>query len=161
MNAQDPFEAELRRVKPAAPPQDFLLRLRATHLSPRTRRTFVHDSAPIGLWRFLLRWVVPATAAVVVGVVVWRAGFPVGPGVSKFERGTIASTPGLNANDVEIDRELVGSFDAVARLPGGEPVRFRCQEWVDQVVWRDRERGVLVEQRTPRMEIVPVRYETY
>jgi hypothetical protein len=62
---------------------------------------------------------------------------------------------------VQIDQALVWSFDAVARLPSGEPIRFRCREWMDQVVLSDRDRGVVFEQRAPRVEVVPVRFETY
>jgi hypothetical protein len=67
----------------------------------------------------------------------------------------------IKADDVEINQELVSSFDTVARLPGGEPVRFRCQKWMDQTVINDKARGLTIEQRTPRLEIVPVRFETY
>ena len=67
----------------------------------------------------------------------------------------------LKADTVEIAREWVGSFDAVARMPGGEPVRFRCREWTDAVVWRDSAHGIVVEQRTPRLEVVPVSFDTY
>ena len=56
---------------------------------------------------------------------------------------------------------MVASFDAVARLPGGEPVRFRCREWADDVVVRDPARGIVIERRTPRLEVVPVSIETY
>jgi hypothetical protein len=73
----------------------------------------------------------------------------------------VFAKPTLKTDDVEIDRRLVAAYDAVAQLPGGEPVRFHCREWADNVVLRDQVRGVVIEQRTPRMEIVPVRIETY
>jgi hypothetical protein len=69
--------------------------------------------------------------------------------------------PTLKADEVVIDRKLLASFDTVANLPDGEPVRFRCREWVDAVTLRDSGRGVEVEQRTPRLEVVPVSFETY
>jgi hypothetical protein len=69
--------------------------------------------------------------------------------------------PPLKADSVQIDEQLVGAFDAVGRLPSGEPVRFHCREWMDNVVLRDKTRGVVIEQRTPRVEVVPVRFETY
>jgi hypothetical protein len=56
---------------------------------------------------------------------------------------------------------LVAAFDAVARLPDGQPVRFRCREWSDGVVLRDSARGIVIEQRMPRLEVVPVSFETY
>jgi hypothetical protein len=73
----------------------------------------------------------------------------------------VTVTPPLKADSVQIDEQLVGAFDAVGRLPNGEPVRFHCREWMDNVVLRDKTRGVVIEQRTPRVEVVPVRFETY
>jgi hypothetical protein len=73
----------------------------------------------------------------------------------------VPKKPTLKADRVEIDRQLVGAFDAVARLPSGEPIRFRCRQWMDQVVFRDSSRGVVVEKRSPRLEVVPVGFETY
>ena len=72
-----------------------------------------------------------------------------------------ASAPALNADQVEIDRQLIGSFDAVANMPEGEPVRFRFQQWMDAVTLRDSVRGIEVVQRTPRIEVVPVSFATY
>jgi hypothetical protein len=67
----------------------------------------------------------------------------------------------LKADAVEIDKPLVAAFDTVARLPGGEPVRFRCREWNDHLVMRDSARGVVFEQDVSRIEVVPVSIETY
>jgi hypothetical protein len=75
--------------------------------------------------------------------------------------GSAEPRPALKADDVEFDQQLVAAFDAVARLPGGQPVRFRCREWADAVVLRDSARGIVIEQRTPRLEVVPVSFETY
>ena len=63
--------------------------------------------------------------------------------------------------DVEIDRQLVALFETVAKLPSGVPVRLRCQEWTDDVVLRDSARGLVIERRTPRLEVVPVSLETF
>jgi hypothetical protein len=60
-----------------------------------------------------------------------------------------------------VDQELVSTFDVVATLPGGEPVRFRCRKWKDQLVMTDKTRGVEFEENSPRVEVVPVRFETY
>jgi hypothetical protein len=49
----------------------------------------------------------------------------------------------------------------VAHLPNGEPVRFLCREWRDEVILRDPARGIVIERQTPRLEVVPVRFETY
>jgi hypothetical protein len=74
---------------------------------------------------------------------------------------TAASEPILKADEVEVDQELLGSFEAVADLPDGEPVRFRCRQWIDEVTFRDSARGVEVVQRVPRMEVVPVSFASY
>lgn len=111
------------------------------------------------LWT-VVRWLVPVAASVAIGAVIWRVSMPADPNPTASNQ-VLATAPHLKADDVRIGRELVSSFDAVAQLPSGEPIRFRCQEWVDQVVWRDTHRGVQVEQRIPRFEVVPVRFETY
>jgi hypothetical protein len=90
----------------------------------------------------------------VISAILWRANLPAG------RRPELASTP-VKADDVRIDQQLVSTFDAVALLPTGEPVRFRCREWMDEVVLRDSRRGVEVARRVPRVEVVPVRFETY
>ena len=73
---------------------------------------------------------------------------------------SVAAAP-LKPDSVQIGKELVSSFDAVATLPGGEPVRFRCQQWVNTVVVDDTKRGLLMQSRTPRVIVVPVGLETY
>ena len=67
----------------------------------------------------------------------------------------------MKADDVHVDEELVSSYDVVAKLPGGEPVRFRCRQWRDQWSVTDTNRGVEIVQNNPRVEVVPVRFETY
>ncbi len=173
------FEAELRKLAPARPPAQLMARLvelrpgllerpsesptvlRAPHQHGPTTLPRPSPLAPHPFCPVFLRWLVPATAigAVVVTSLVWRpfspkpqqrAGLPAGP-----------AKPALEADAVEIDRELVASFDAIARLPSGLPVRLRCREWADEVVLRDTARGIVIEQRAPRLEIVPVSFETY
>ena len=67
----------------------------------------------------------------------------------------------MKADNVEIVEQLVATFDAVAHLPDGAPVRFRCSEWFDDVVLRDSSRGILIQHRMPRLEVEPVSFETY
>jgi len=56
---------------------------------------------------------------------------------------------------------LVATFDAVGQLPDGEPIRLRCRQWRDEVILRDSARGVVIERQSPRLEVVPVKFETY
>jgi hypothetical protein len=175
-NDLERLEDHLRSVSPAVPPANFLQRLKAevpTRVAERRAQTaftsppakpqrtaapeLVSTSkpAPWSSWPpLLMRWLVPAAAVMVVGVLIWRANLPAGRGLET------ARTP-LRADDVRIDQQLVSTFDAVAPLPSGEPVRFRCREWVDEVVLRDSRRGVEVTRRVPRVQVVPVRFETY
>ena len=155
------FEAELRRLAPARPPAALLERLAATS-QPRPARnpqlSSIHNQ--LSGWR-LLRWLVPATAvgAAAAILLVGRS-----PGPASHRRADLPvapAQPGLKADDVEFDQQLVASFDAVAQMPDGQPVRFRCREWADAVVLRDSARGIEIEQRTPRLEVVPVRFEIY
>jgi hypothetical protein len=99
-----------------------------------------------------------AVAVTVAGLLVPRAKLP--PGRSA-EKKRAAAAYGLQANDVQVDQELVSSYDVVAKLPGGEPVRFRCRAWRDQWSVTDTNRGVEIVQESPRVEVVPVRFETY
>jgi hypothetical protein len=175
-NELERFEAELRGTGASRPPVEFVQRLksevpalvaerraqndlaaRSARVEAPVTREAVGASEP-GVWRgwwpVILRWLAPAAAVVVVGTIVWRANLPAGHPPQR------ARAP-LRADDVRIDQELVSTYDTVATLPSGEPVRFRCREWMDEVVLRDSRRGVEVARRVPRVEVVPVRFETY
>jgi hypothetical protein len=139
------FEAELRHHQPAPPPAELLARLRAARTVPSPGPA--KSTAKLrDLWLALRWWLAPAAAVLVAALLILRAHLP---------------TPEVKADDIQIQRELVNSFDTVAKLPSGEPVRFRCREWVDEVTLRDKTRGLVLERRSPRVEVVPVRFETY
>jgi hypothetical protein len=105
-----------------------------------------------------LRWVMAATPVVVAAILFFRmASRPGGDPRKSSPTGSPTSKP----NAVQVDHALVSSFDAVAELPDGEPVRFRCRKWMDDVVMRDPSSGVVIEHSSPRLEVVPVRFETY
>ena len=154
---QEWFEAELRRLRPARVPDELASRLSTPPPAPefasrRRARILPTDS---GSW---LRWLAPATALALTLLIV----------LSQVNRGrksglpaTAAPVAGLKADQVEVDRQWLGSFDAVADMPDGEPVRFRFQQWIDAVTLRDSVRGVEVVQRVPRIEVVPVSFATY
>lgn len=156
------FVEELRRLKPAPPPQDFLDRLAdVTSMASERSNSRVPTSIFAIRWSALLPWFAPtAGAAIVILFLVQR--LTSGPDQSSTGPPLISSTkPVLKADAIEIDRQLVASFDTVARMPGGEPVRFRFREWTDALILRDSARGVVIEQRIPRFEIVPVSFEVY
>ena len=155
------FEAELGRLRPARPPEHLVERLAQT-LSKAPRRMAAGDRparsdvALTWLWRLLPL----AGAAAALTLLLLREPRPP-PGQPARPALRASTLPTLQADGVEIDRHLITSFDAVARLPGGEPIRFRCQEWMDGLVLRDSARGIEIEHRQPRLEIVPVGYEAY
>jgi hypothetical protein len=107
----------------------------------------------------VLRYFIPTAAAAALTVMIWRH-------TSRNGRVTTpdSETPTVavhKTDDVQIAEDLVSSFDTVATLPTGEPVRFQCQRWVDKVTLTDTTRGLVVEERRPRVEVVPVRFEIY
>ncbi|HUD45993.1 MAG TPA: hypothetical protein VMR33_04140 [Candidatus Baltobacteraceae bacterium] len=156
---QERYEAELRRTPPARLPEQFLARLKAAKPSVETMRPEHPQRVVItpGWWR-TWPWLAPALAAAVAGLLVVRANFR--PGTTA-KIAPPAATYGLMVDDVQVDHELVSSYDVVAKLPSGEPVRFHCRKWNDQLVLIDTNGGVQIEQNSPRVEVVPVRIETY
>lgn len=158
------FEAELRQIKPVKLPEELGIRLRALD-SPNFARAPRTTSPPLatpGIVQ-ILRWLIPATALIVITLALWpgkRTGNQ--QGVETSAPAIASTAPALlKADNIQIGKELVSSFDTVATLPGGEPVRFRVQQWMEQVVVDDKSQGLLVESRMPRVVVVPVRFETY
>jgi hypothetical protein len=160
MNELGPFETELRELKPVKPPAEFMSRLSEVlaDMAPATKPPAVLPARRLA-WPSLFRWLAPAMALGMVLVSLnWHVGSPTKNGVP-LPSPAVTST--LKADHVEIDRNLIGDFDAVARMPGGEPVRFRCREWADEVVLHDSTLGITIERRMPRLEVIPVSLETY
>jgi hypothetical protein len=154
------IEEGLRQIRPAAMPQDLMKRLRAAKLEmqpasrPAPLRNLRRANWFAG-WRGLAVAAGPAVAMVLLlAWLVPRA--PQSPAKIK-----ISAARGIKANAVRVGHSLMASFDAVAQLPGGEPVRFHCRQWQDDVVIHDDAQGVVISQSTPRVEVVPVRFETY
>jgi hypothetical protein len=165
---QNRFEAELREIKVARLPEDFRSRLLAG--APPTKASPVRRPwpAPVALgWQRVLRFFLPTAAAAVLTVIVVhqalqrRPAVPVSPARLQADAAQSSAAVSPQANDVEIAKELVSSVDMLATLPTGEPVRFQYQRWVDKVTLTDKSRGLVVEERTPRVEFIPVRFETY
>jgi hypothetical protein len=158
---QDSFETELRRLPPAKLPEEFAERLADARPDVAQWRPAPCARSPQLARRLRwLRWLAPATAAAagLVALVLWLNA---PDRTISNHPARAAAPPALRADDVEIDRQLIGAFEAVATLPDGEPVRIRCREWLDEVILRDTARGVAIEQRTPRFEIIPVCFETF
>ncbi len=152
------LETELRSLSPADPPPELLERLVAARPRPvLATAPDVTGREPGFSWADVLNWLMPATtvAALVIGGLVLLA-----PHRGKAPAG-VASAPSAPEETVEIDRQLLASYDAIAQLASGEPVRFHCQEWDEKVTVRDPVRGIAIERRIPRLEVTPVSLETY
>jgi len=156
---QDEFEAELRRIKPAEVPRPLLKRLILTRPKAvcRTDEPASRPAAFASL-ALILRWAGAVTGVGMAAFISWRSINL--PGFNSAKPDT-RPAGGLKADGVEVDQRLVSSFDTVARLPGGEPVRFRVQNWMDRVVLKDRNRGIVIDHSNPRVEVVPVSLEVY
>jgi hypothetical protein len=164
------FEAELRKIKASPAPEALISRLLAVRSTPRLSVVDrVHPKPQGYAWMRLLRWLAPATAlGMLLFISLVRHSPPgatrtgINPEQAKHVSAPLSSTvKPAETDEIEIGKTLLATFDAIAELPSGEPVRFRCQEWADTMVFRDRARGIAVERSTPRLEIVPVSLETY
>ncbi len=163
---EEKFEAELKRLSPAKLPEDFMTHLLAAEPArapARAQAEVSRQGTAVLNWARLLRWLVPSGAVAALAVVLFQGSLSLGPRTpqDKGQVGFTANPPGLKADAVQINEQLISSFDAVAKLPTGEPVRFRFQKWMDDVVLSDKDRGLVVENRTPRIEVIPVGFETY
>ncbi|HEX4348793.1 MAG TPA: hypothetical protein VH251_00325 [Verrucomicrobiae bacterium] len=153
----DKLEAGLRRIPPTAAPPELMERLRAarTKIQPKERRVLrrvFRWSDLFAGWRGLALG--SAAAVLLLGWLILRP-------MAGTSRPNSSVRPVTTADTVQVGHSLMASFDAVAQLPGGEAVRFRCREWQDDVVIHDKVNGVVISQSTPRVELVPVRFETY
>lgn len=148
---QEDFQNELSRVQPGKAPEELMHRIMASlpPEQPRRRPANSVETDSEAWWMPWMRWLAPVGAVGLVLFITFRQ-FPM-----------IAQAHVISADSVELDQELKSSFDAVGELPNGEPIRFRCLQWEDTAVFRDTGRGVVLEQRTPRLEIVIVDFDTY
>jgi hypothetical protein len=172
---QERLEAELQGLRPNRPPAELMGRLVAGRPALNLQRKANSGSAGRrSWWKYfrrprlavsggdvarLWRWVVPAAGLAVALLLLWRFNPPHNRAAGANP--AAAGEASIKADDVRIDQELVSTFDAVAPLPNGEPVRFRCQEWMDNVVLQDSVTGVVIEQRIPRVEVVAAQFDTY
>ena len=160
---QELFEAELPRLKPARPSEEFMARLAATPPKPRAQAQNcfrLRREAP-SWWRWSFRWLAPAAVTATLAAALLAGRWPKSIAHSLPHVAMNPATPLVQHDDVEIDRQLVAAYDAVAQLPDGEPVRLLCREWRDKVTLRDPAKGIVIERQTPRLEVVPVSYDTY
>ena len=155
------FESELRRLKPAPLPDKLQSRLEdLAPTAPAGQEIRQPSRSAVPAWWLWLRWLAPATAVLLAVTVFISQGGRLRnlnsapPAISK-------SVPALKADQIEIDQQLLGSFDTVAEMPDGEPVQMRVNQWMDEVTLRDSTTGVEVLQRIPRIKVVPVSFAVY
>jgi len=156
------FEKELQTLRPAKPSPQLLEQIRV-----QLRAESKPASDPVRLatfqlrWHLAWRWLVPASAlAAIVAFVLFAQSAARRPETLPQPR-TASKQPTLKADKVEIERQLVADFETITETPGGQPMRFRCEQWLDRIRLRDSAAGLTIERTTPRVEIVPVRFETY
>lgn len=145
------LEAELRALAAARPPRRLLNKV-LERLSPGE----VEDSG--WHWRDALNWLIPALG---IGLIVVLVLFLPSAWVPRPAAHLPMVNTSLKSEPIEIDHELLANYDAVGRLPDGRPVRFHCAQWVDKVSFSDAAAGFRIERTTPRLEIVPIDFETY
>src|SRR5262249_30612893 len=103
------FEAELRRIQPAKLPDDFAERLVAAQPGlPGSSERAPRASQPVRWWT-LISWFVPTTAsaAALVALAIWLKA---SQRRTSMPPSTAAVPSALRADDVEIDRQLIGTF---------------------------------------------------
>jgi len=153
---QERLETALRQVAPAVPPDDLITRINIAMAGSRTGRQPQAPAVRVNKWFgawYRLTLAVPVAAVVLL----WLAFRPVSPAMPDISQKAHVLKP----NHVQVGHSLVASFDTVAEVPGAAPVRFHCREWEDNVVVNDDVHGVVISKTTPRVEIIPVRFETY
>lgn len=151
------IEKELERLSPAPLPAEFEKRLYAARpvmADPQLHRSLQPSSS---VWRILrLRWIAPAFATAVA--IIWFC-LPRQSTVSNSPAISEARFTRLTVDRVEIDRQLIDAFEGLAQMPDGQPLRFRCYDWVEHVRLCDSIQNVVFERNEPHREIIPVRYD--
>jgi hypothetical protein len=166
------FETELKKLRPAKAPEELITRLMEGRQDAPVPTPTRNDGGahPGLLWKRILWGLAPACAALVlVGVLLnsHRSG------PTRAERTSTAPEPPVQVTSapeaapdepedaLEIDRYLVASFETVAESPERGPVRLRVDQWLDTVVFKDADTGIAIERHIPRVQVVPVRLESY
>lgn len=168
----DVFETELKKLRPAKAPEELVTRLldgRQHAPVPRPTRNEGRAHRELS-WRRILWVLAPACAALVLLGVLLNSERG---GPTRAERSSKAPEPPVRTTSapeaapkeledaLEIDRYLVASFETVAESPERGPVRLRVDQWLDTVVFRDADTGIAIERHIPRVQVVPVRFESY
>lgn len=155
------FEKELADMRPARPPEALMRRLVEARPKMGRSYSFLSLRQP-GNWPLRVRWATAGAAALLSIFLAVALSNPKREPVPAPGRQLVkAGRSTLNADNIEIDRQLLASFDTITQMPDGEPVRLRCRQWLDSVVVRDSRRGVEIERQEPRLEVVPIAFETY
>lgn len=139
-------------------PDGFLSRLEelASALRPQPE---IHRTSRdlVSVWCRWFRWLAPATA-VLLAVTVFVSKGGLFRNLKTAPTAISNSPPARKADAVESDQQLANAFDTMAVMANEEPVRMRVHQWMDEVTLRDSATGVEVQQRIPRIKVVPVSY---
>ena len=163
MNDNDPLEEELRRLRPAAPPEAFQQRLLGIVAGrpSRTRDAATPAAPPSGWLAFLWRprtaaWIAAPAFALALAAFPWHRPSPPVPPASR------AAAAGFVPDSITLSQEVLARYDgSIVQRPDGEVVRLICYDRVNRVILKDSRQGSVVEHREPQREIVPVHINIY
>lgn len=168
------LEAELTRLRPAAPTRDFLARVERELSVPIVAPAPVRRPAP--LW-WLLTGVLPAAAAlaVMITVAVRNRPQPPAPTPHPAEETVAVAAPLTSPILTPQPRETPAAFKPVAAenvlyaardeglvtLDDGTPARRERLNYVDTIVWKNPRTNASVRWTVPREEVrvVPVKFQ--
>ena len=158
MNDNDPLEEELRRLRPAVPPEAFQQRLLGVVARPARAR----PAAP-STWRAFLRrprtaaWLAaPAFALALAAAFLWPRPAP------RTVPSSRAAAADFVPDSITMSQEVLARYDgSIVQRPDGEVVRLICYDRVNRVILKDSRQGSVIEHQEPQREIVPVHINVY
>jgi hypothetical protein len=166
------LEAELKRLRPAAPTRDFLARIERELATPIAPPAAAPVRRPAPLW-WLWAGALPAAAALAVMVTLAArnrspsaAPKPVAAPIAAVEKPTVAeqlvaeSTAAFKP--IAAENVLYAARDeGLVTLADGTPARRERLNYVDTFVWKDPRTNASVRWTVPREEVhvVPVKFQ--
>jgi hypothetical protein len=135
----NPLEAELRRMRPAAVPDELTRRIRRELARPAAAR------APAAV-----HWIWAVTVPAAAALAVWLA--PVG--MRGLQGRGVAAAAEAALKPVKVENVLVAAQDeGFVTLDDGTPARRARLKFVDSVTWRDPRSNASLTWTVPREEV--------
>jgi len=155
------LEAELKRLRPAAPPPKMLARLEA-ELAPAALPVAIARRGSRAWW--LWAGVLPIAAGLVVALVVATRRTPVPVGVRPLTVNLPMAAPATEAVFKPVAAENVlyaVSDEGLVTLDDGTSARRERLSYVDTITWKNPRTNASVRWTVPREEVrvVPVKFQ--